>query len=192
MGTARVECVAGCGCKPSVMDATWEREESLMQIHSFKVRRTWHPTPNGHAPRAPGSGCSWLAGGRAAHRQARAAPPPPVQITQSERCRVRVTVLAAAGQHPSGEHKARAAAARQLCLLCALFTQHSSGAPLPVRSAPQVARVYFFFPFFTTLMLLFVHPHTPQVTLMAVMVSQFPIRLEVYPTQAQELAKATG
>ena len=38
MGTARVECVAGCACAPTTIDGSWERQESLMQIHPFKVR----------------------------------------------------------------------------------------------------------------------------------------------------------
>lgn len=37
MGTAWVECVAGCECERSVLDGTWAQQATLMQIHSFKV-----------------------------------------------------------------------------------------------------------------------------------------------------------
>lgn len=42
MGKARVQCKSGCTCKPTTLDASWVRRESLQQIHSFKVSE--HPT----------------------------------------------------------------------------------------------------------------------------------------------------
>lgn len=41
MGRARVECLFGCTCKATHIDASWARRESLQQIHSFKVSQ--HP-----------------------------------------------------------------------------------------------------------------------------------------------------
>eukprot|EP00887_Chlorella_sp_A99_P000276 scaffold13.g276.t1 len=37
MGRARVECLFGCTCKATHIDASWARRESLQQIHSFKM-----------------------------------------------------------------------------------------------------------------------------------------------------------
>lgn len=39
MGLARVECRSGCTCAPSLVDGLWSERTSLMQLHSFKVRR---------------------------------------------------------------------------------------------------------------------------------------------------------
>lgn len=41
MGAARVECVAGCTCKPSIADGCWHQRVSLTQIHAVKVSQ--HP-----------------------------------------------------------------------------------------------------------------------------------------------------
>lgn len=38
MGTAAVECVAGCACEPSVLDGTTARRVSVFRVHSFKAR----------------------------------------------------------------------------------------------------------------------------------------------------------
>ena len=37
MGTAKVECVAGCACAESRVDGTWERRATIMQMHEFQV-----------------------------------------------------------------------------------------------------------------------------------------------------------
>lgn len=38
MALARVECVSGCACQPSLVDGLWEQRVSLQQMHSFAVR----------------------------------------------------------------------------------------------------------------------------------------------------------
>ena len=37
MGTADVRCVAGCACRRSSLDGTWDRPVALQQIHRFSV-----------------------------------------------------------------------------------------------------------------------------------------------------------
>lgn len=37
MGTAQLQCVAGCECAPQALDGTWAQEVSLQQILQFEV-----------------------------------------------------------------------------------------------------------------------------------------------------------
>jgi hypothetical protein len=37
MGTADVTCLAGCTCRRSSLDGTWERRASLQEMHKFAV-----------------------------------------------------------------------------------------------------------------------------------------------------------
>lgn len=57
MGRARVECVSGCTCDPSVLDGWWERHASLQVMHTIMVS-------GGDRCSFSGWGrCSWRGGG---------------------------------------------------------------------------------------------------------------------------------
>ena len=98
MGTAAVTCVAGCTCGRTQLDGTWALQASLQQVHTFTVRGGGRSAPCG----TPGES-------RPGMQRVRPLPPlvatPSLQVSQHERCRVRVTVTKQPGSVPQEGHK---------------------------------------------------------------------------------------
>lgn len=110
MGVARVRCRSGCTCKDSTLDGTWAKQVSLQQIHMFQVGGgeegrgacAWSgPQPARPAAALPCAACALSV------PLALPAPPPslPLQVSQHERCVIRVTVVNETGEAKSDGHK---------------------------------------------------------------------------------------
>lgn len=65
MGAAYVQCVSGCACNDSVIEGTWDRRATLMQMHEFKVG-----VGEGRGLVAQGAIAVWHQGAREALKQA--------------------------------------------------------------------------------------------------------------------------
>ena len=132
MGTARVQCVSGCMCKPSKLDGTWQMRFSLFWFHRFQVSQAWResrPWP-AHLPA--------LVAMPACPARSKTAPPPPlaasnaapdagaaacfaawdnVQVSRHKRCRFRVTLTDEPGEFPEEGHKVRVGGDPAACSL---------------------------------------------------------------------------
>lgn len=126
MGTADVECVAGCTCAPGRLDGTTQHRYSVLMPFIFQVRPLFLPSfhviscvparlPLPSAAGVPARLCLPAECRRVPQAPCSSPPntsqqltlPPhaPPQASQSERCRVRVTISERPGAHASGEHK---------------------------------------------------------------------------------------
>ena len=191
MGTAQVVCVSGCECDKTVLDGTWEQQATLMQIHQFKVgprrpalaaaggayaagrqrpslRRWWSRGCNTAAALAAlPAGCA----GNCRLRQ-------PIAPRNQRWVEVPRLLVARRGARVGWRRTAAASstgltlAASSSARLGPQVTQHEScRIKVKVLKAPGAVK-----------------QAGHKVTLMAIMVSHYPLRLDTYDRTAEEFA----